>query len=417
MTLPRGTGNGLRLAALGIVVSAIVPLACMALAWFWEHQAERDWARAGEPLDVLLARYPKVRANEAAQRLEQLMAPFGIRLDAGAAPAPGRAPLLQRVGTYVSRQTVFGDETIEPVPDDVAALLTQGSELIVALEGQLLEGEAPIWSRERPLIQTATPPLYGHRLVNELLLAHALMALHAGDDTSAERALVASWTLRRSLETDPRITPQLAAALVSEFQNSILRRLPHPSPQWRDRVALHPDWSSMARADEIDAYEFAFWLQANVAGSRPVPVLWLARGGAFGRILGRLSAADYSRRLARAVLAQRAESACRVTADDLRLGPWNVPGENWRGMRPRHWVSVARAALDAELTTHVLDARSAASGSPLPSASASDACPGLHWLEERGDDGSITIKLDREPFADVPHPPTSFRLGPPRHIG
>lgn len=428
-----------------------------------ERQAERAWSGSGRPLLALAGQSPKAPTNPAGLKLERLAKALGIAVgrDSDKAGRRGKTTydrVQNAISAYVFREAKRQEGPTAAPPLEVRAWLAMSATALDALEQQLLSGGPIVW--ETDIDQWQPAPLGGLRDVHSALLAAALDALSTSQAARAKSRLEAAWCLTTSL----RERPSTAARLLSMMQDrhwlgalragaptsdDVLARLDTLSDRARPLGALplesrsflqdaggsrttlrgmylENNWALSLLGDQPQRLGGAVFLvlsggRVEVQGASEAMEAERARAqGLFYRFIQgplekpylRLCAADYVRaaqiEYARALLdpdpcAEAPTSSPKIAKD--RLARWSLVGDGAVSVdRLAHLAAVLRA--EVELTRHVLRARALRAEVPghvwpeqLPGLD-SAVCRGRRWAYVVLPDGSASVRLEANPFAE-----------------
>lgn len=384
-------------------------------SWWWMKRADEGWAKLAEPMDRLVARYPKSANNEAAAGLDEVARGIGLRIMAGekqGAGTPRDEEALKAVRAFVTERNRAENDALGAAPAAVRGFLAGQAPVLDAIESRILGSGPLVWAQDIDGPPDAPfPSFLAYRDLQNVLLARALEAGRERRPAQAERALEASWSLQRSMGARSELIAQLIVAAIAGMQHGVLRSLPDVSEAWVGRVADQDFKAAMLRSYQVEAYTFRR-LALGTAGE-----------SATGRFLAgpylRLMSASYSEELGKAVQELRDGDPCAVDFArkdwlDDRLPRWNVLGRIAGPSLLRAWASVTEASLDAELTRQVLEARALLPGTKHADPEgrqASTVCPSVSWIRERGADGRITVRTEGRSPAGLKSPrPFTFTL-------
>jgi hypothetical protein len=439
MTAMRLLGFMLRRPVTASLIGAGLVLLCFALASavaaLRVTQVEKRWARTFGSWEEIAERHPSRGTNEPARTLERLAAPLGIELAPRSSNGRNRpsaraaaefAEIREELGLYMDRQLERPRRAIEPPPEAVAIYLQAHEDDVEAVRRQLQGGAEPRWElRPEMLGEVQLPNLLGHLNLQMVLLADALVRARVGDDEAALSDLEASWRLNAAIREDPVLVTQLAAIAVNRRQIGTLRQLDEAPARWRDRLIEHDARRSLL---EALSFEGRVWIRLDEspelrdASKVRQRVFWAAV-----RPLIRFSLADVSDRYRRrlenlAAVDAICDTDLRNTESDLNppIPKWNLIGgavmPDFADLPGRS----ARLELDLELTTKLLEARTARRENDgrwpesLPGIGRSLACPGDHWLYEATPDGAMSIVFSRE--VSWPEPKDKGVMLPMRYV-
>ena len=378
------------------------------------RSAERAWARTSEPIGELLAAHPRTAENAEGRRLGELCRGLDISIaSAQSQDHHKQTPALNALMGWVGEQGVKTAEGPDPPPAEVARYLSDHRAEIEAIESHILASGPILWDSDLAAGNDApSPPLYGHRYLHSVLLAHALEAAGRGDAPGSNKALEASWRVSQSLERRPQVIPELIRVMVSDLQQGALRRLPDPSRAWRERLA-NDHRRRMLRALHLESWSFTSYLQGmglqdleDRENGQPRRTGWSA---GTQRMLTRpfmeLMTADFAHRVQTHAAAVGAMDACRLDPEayDTRVEAsipfWNFMGRIGMPNTAKTWMILGTSGFDAELTRLVLEAKARrADGLPFVlEPRRSEACPSVRWVATAGE-GGVTIAPESDPF-------------------
>ena len=402
---------------LGGLALAVALLWLVGLRSWARHRlrvSEERWATTSGIADPLV-RYPPVAQSDAARRLLELSARLGIK-----SPAPGIPNNVNAVYGWVSQQAEKTEDIPGPPPPGaVADFLGEHRADIEAIEALLL-GQGPVvWERDMARgFEAPYPPLVVHRLLQGVILANALVAERTGHHEASQRALEASWRLEQDLRERPELISQLIVVVTSSLRQGVLRQASTPPREWRERLQDFDYRRTTRGVLRAEAWMFSRQLQgkglgdvSSEEGQPPATGLRARLVRVATRPYVEMMGADYSERLEAAARELTTLDPCRLADDhDSRIRSaiprWNVIGRIGMPSVARVWVTVGRAAFDAELTALVLEAK-ARRGQGAATALASrrsQACPSVRWVSTV-EGGAVTIAPETDPFpASAPYP-------------
>ena len=399
-------------------------------------RAEAAWATKTESMEAFAARYPAEPDSGAAETLDGLTRPLGIRMiwHHGKESADWKGAnddLLKRIGTFIGEREHSGTDELVPIPAEAQRLLAQEQTRLSAIEAHIISGGPLRW--EQDISKGVAAPmasLLAQRQLQSVLLARAWQAAGRRRGDEVERALLASWTLNASLLDRPDLLSRLIAVAVAEMEHGVLRAARVAPEQWLPRLHAQLFTRDVRIPYQLEAWNWTrftkgYWGIFDVSymenGATP-PVSLL--GGA-GRVLTtpyvRLSLADMSERLLQATQELAARRRCDFDVDryakefEESFPNWNILGRLATPAVIRGWTSLRYADLDRELTERVLLARARRDRSePWPTEPvASAVCEGVTWLQEGASDGSLRVRASERPFAaDTPNWSWAVRLRP-----
>ncbi len=441
---------GILLVQAGLLVLAVGG-GNLAAAWR-ESQAAAAWRAAGQPLESVVARYPKTATNPAGLELERLAAEVGIaisgRESSGLRGPAFHARVKDAIGAYVTRATSRSEGRPDAPPLEVRAWLAMCDPGLRAVAKHLRESEPIVWESDPLAWQSA--PRFGLIDLHAALIAAALAELHQ-DPAGSESLVESAWRVTASLRDQPNTAARLNALAQDRRTLGALRASRTASSEWPARLRDLGAPDSVLGAQSVVALSFledargprttvrgAFLetneplamlgekgpgrlgslflaasggavrsnslmeaVDAERARAREASYRWLQ--GPIEKPYLRLCAADYATALA-AECARTLANADRCAAvpetgprgQTLRLAPWNIVGDGAISL-DRLARRSAVLGVEAELTALVLEARAGAEGGSPPE---SRVCAGRRWVVERRPAGDTAIHLDNNPFAD-----------------
>ncbi len=396
-------------------------------------RANEGWARETEPMETFAARFPPAPDSPAANGLDEMTRPLGIRMIFRRGDRAGEGEngeVLKALGAAIGKIERPKLGTSPGIPAEAEAFLSRERGRLDAIIVQILEGGPLVWEQDVSKGTGApTPGLLGHRQLSNMLLGRAWLSARDGHVADAERTLEASWRLNASYLERPDILSQLIAVAVAQMQHGVLRAAPKIAAAWQERMRERPFTGRFPVALQIEAWNWArytrgFWGLFDVSymedGTTP-PAGW----GSIPRFLMtpymRLSVAGISEALLRATHELAPQRRCDL---DMKLYSreleesfprWNTIGRRATPSVVKIWTSLRETDLDRELTERVLLARAehAASGNWPAAGGASSVCEGVSWEYRPSIGGALDIRASTPPFRlDDPRWDWSLRLKP-----
>jgi hypothetical protein len=382
-----------------------------------DHEADRvrrAWAERVLPMDEFARQYPRAPANAAALAIESRAQALGIDLRASfPSPSTGGQPgaldslpdslLLEYISSQLSRADDAGIEH----PPELAAFLERYASPLESLETEILGGPEPVWAKEPPTILSEHPIPWHLRKLVSLLRLDALDKGRKGNVAAADRALQACWKLNSAHRNHPLVIGQLIAIAIDSDILRALRRLTPPSEAWRARVTAHDYRRSVLASFQGEVLFTSAQIQRSRVDNARAG-LWCRLEGALKVPYSRMCLANYSDLMRSAILDLRAtKDACAVDEDSLvkglRVPRWNVVAWDLPSLLSAAYASAAGIAIDQEVTSRILETRSAPAEVPWLKEGGfrSSVCESLVWTvdprpsREYGPDGAVTLSPSR----------------------
>ncbi|HEV7920645.1 MAG TPA: hypothetical protein VGR02_07630 [Thermoanaerobaculia bacterium] len=243
-----------------LIVVAAVALVVWVVSWFRTPEAvatsgAQAWPGGMGRLDAVAARFPPLRANDAAVKLTAL----------------GNAlPKNEAIDDFVAREIARGELTIGKPP-----ALPEVSPI-----RELLLREPTVWQRRQGIggdaasVTTRTLQL----TVARALVANALAKARA-DDPAAWEDLHAVWKLARALDGQPQMMAQTAALTMARMINAAAWKMPLPAPAWLGELQERDSVRPLLAAFQYSAA--SYWQD----GARMFPTRWLAMSVEHDRLI------------------------------------------------------------------------------------------------------------------------------------
>jgi len=418
-----------RLSVLAALLLATAVL--VSFYWLWPTPAamERQWIeQAGFDPRIV---HPDREANDAARRIEALIAPLGLEIWRAPRPIWARSSEAAR-NRYAlvrgeARDYVRALRRIEPVlsapPAALADFLRDVEPTLSEIAEDLGGAEPPRWEvRVDRHPDTIGPSWLDHLNLHGLLVAAAAHAEHRGQTEIARRRLEAAWRLRETLDDCPGVIAQLVAVAELHDELALLRTIPGPLPGWEQRLAPLPLRQRLMRAARLDVWSLPGILRRYPAEG------FFVEDQAPPAALARLQA----RRGVAAVVASVNRSAHRLERDEVqpsdavlvvadereRMPRWNLVARAlWpTPMVGEVWHKATRGELNLELTRRALEVRELlragdAAGVEALGGEHPSVVAGVSWVYSV-DPAAIVIRAagDTEPLPTEGAPPLEIRL-------
>jgi hypothetical protein len=167
-------------------------------------------------------------------------------------PAPADVDAMGKAepGAWLQAQLSVPDSSVGSVPGDLRRFLDDRREALDAIIGAL-ERQPPEWT-EKLVDARPSPSLFPSTLLQRILLAAALVAVHDGDTDRSERLLEASFALARPAAESRVLIFQIMAVNAGRWQAGVVRKLSAASPVWIGRLSDDRSWTAMVDAFEYD---------------------------------------------------------------------------------------------------------------------------------------------------------------------
>ena len=223
-----------------------------------EPAAWAAWrAEFGDPKQLLTS-FPKTDDDSRAVQLSALAKGMGIEF-ARKSPAPGdggSSEVTRRneepfysLAEYDNKALAESAGSIAPLPEVAASFHRAQKDRIEELVAFLEQGSPPRWQADTALGPEApVPNLQALIRLNRVLVTEALIRSQAGDVTGAERALLAAWSLERSLRDRPEPISQLVAVSMGRRTAALARRLEVGPDEWMVKLEEHDYRASLLQA-------------------------------------------------------------------------------------------------------------------------------------------------------------------------
>lgn len=399
----------MRVLAAGVIL-------CLAAAGSRAQEGPAKWIQDFEK------KFPPVEKNAAAEELERLslalgLDPYGESGDEHPAKEDLEAYRQAAVLSWLETQLRTSDDSIGAPPPRLSDFLDKRQATVWRV-ATLLGSDLPQWafdSRETP--RENREPLVVIAL-GRILLAAALIEERSGNHLQAGNLLEATWSLSRSVASQPDQVFQIIGVALGKLQAGVLRKMSEPAFDWTRRMQ-----SDVLKEQMLESIE-----------STPL----LSRSASGGAVMGTMT--EFWIRGLRAVSESvRKQSACAIShasSDEIlkpadeELARWKDAGgdvelETIFGIEAPSFGSalhrVARLMVDRELTAKVLELRfekAASRPSRWPEKffdAESRICPGVTY-EYRSSGAAMSLRFAGS-VADAGTPlvlPLSFDARAPR---
>jgi hypothetical protein len=368
-----------------------------------KNDLHADWPLGLGGADSVPRRFPPIGATEGVEALTTAAARLGIDLRERSHGMD--TPTLRSAADYVTAEVTRTTNDVQQPPSPLGAFLATHSPELDEVE--TIATTAPLgWpedvqkGHEAPL-----PNLIGIVRLQRLLLARAL-ARHA--DSAAWNELHASWNLGRALLGRPEMISNLVGLAVVRNTNAVARTLPPPAPTWRNEMLAFDYRRAFVASQQAEA-----WMVATAGrrlssvnedirpdGNRPIHRI----ASIVLRPYVSYSAAGLEKAYRDSSSAFASMNQCGIDVDAFnrisRIPTWNFMARASYPSLGGAWQRVLRLRADLEATSKLLElesARASAGAWPdsIPGLSTS-ACSDGHWLYERRNDGSMTLRFSKE---------------------
>jgi hypothetical protein len=377
-------------------------------AHFDESRVRRAWAATVLPMDEFERQHPGTSANPAVLAVADKAKALGCDLRSCAFPPSTESErgaldslpdslLLKYVGAQLSRAD---DEVIEEPPQELAVFLTHYASPLQNLEAEVLGSPELVWTREPPSVLSECPAPWVLRKLVSLLRLDALDQSRKGNSAGADRALEASWKLNSAFRDSPLVIGRLIAIAIDSDILQAVRRLAPPSEAWRARVGTHDHRRSVLASFQGEVI-FASEAMLRENAENAQASLWCRLSGVFEAPYRRMCLASYSDLMRRATLGLRTwKDPCDFDTDSfvqsLQIPRWNAVARESVPLLTSAYKSAAEIALDQEVTSRILEARSAPEVSWFKEGAVrSSVCESLVWKVEHRPEGAVTLSPSR----------------------
>ncbi|MCH9649087.1 MAG: hypothetical protein K0U98_12685 [Deltaproteobacteria bacterium] len=369
---------------------------------------EQHWkAQAG--FDPLIA-YPKREINDAARRIEELVAPLGIEIAPQGVAGRARVSKQQAAKLREVREELDSflrglrqtEPVLSPPPPGLETFLTESEPTLMEVSRQLREGEVPLWDQDvNAGIRKVLPNFLGHLWLQKFLVAMTAEAARRGEREQSLEWLEASWRLSQSLGGDPAMIPQLIFLAEMRANLAVLRAIDLPLGDWHHRLSIGPWCKGMEAAFRLESWSF-------IRGLRLGQFEEDSNGGVISNLLIRLRTRhgakglmDLNDRLFERV---KSENILEMDYDgvfeeeEAKIPRWNILA---RMFVPNYFDALAkpaRLALSTDLTRRILEMRSLLRAGDLEAiadlqGSHPSVRKGVSWVYQIEGD-KITIRVD-----------------------
>jgi hypothetical protein len=357
-----------------------------------------------------LAKTPKTEDNAAAKMLDQLIESVGFKPTYSANNSSIEGKLLKFVKSQVEEKTA----TLNPVPSELSAYLSQKRSTLTAIEVHLNSSELPTWKFDVSTVDF-NDPIPSFLIYNNL---DVILSLKAIDDYKKGRskemlsALKASNQIKQAIVNYPHPLGYLVSSLIARRQIHILRKL-NGIPEAFKQQSMKPEFKGLG----VKTSEFDNWYQYKAvkdyfqhpskhpgmkdyynygifsSPNFPMPIRDSVR---------RLSTIDWIQSELQRYNQLKDLSIC---SDRLNEAQKQVRS-SWNSLltdsdSSRSIVKGQTRLLEMELTQKVLTAKSlaAARGGKWPDTLPdlkSQVCPDQTWIYKVMPDGKMSISFSRE---------------------
>jgi hypothetical protein len=379
-------------------VTALLPLAACGSEGDWRRLEERWVEQAGyHPLE----RYPPRQANASARRIEELVAPMGVRLapsESEGRPEPDPRAVERGSQLHSAIVVHLRDETSKgpaALPEEVRRGLDERDAALREVRSILLSDELPRWELDLGTgFGVPQPNLAGHLKLHLLLLAAAWRSA-LSDTTESELWLEAASRLQRGLAEDPLLVPQLLANSEMRTMQRVLRDLPYLPEGWRGLLPVDRLRDRAFEALRVESWLFIRTgrrLGAETAGNETWSSGFFSYQGARGATIAIDSAIEKLRRAD--LRLYDSERFVREITEEIPR--WNIIASMTLSNSLGVPVKAARCDLDLELTRRALELRELLQAgerrtTELEGSRGSIVAPGIVWTSSV-DAGSVLVR-------------------------
>jgi hypothetical protein len=378
--------------ALGLALAGSIGL----LAYNRERQHELEAL-------FFFSQFPAQQTNASAQSLDEFLVSLDLppvtSQSSFKLQSPDHEALWSTVFDYVHGQAKRVQGPLDPLPAEIQHYLSLNDENLIRVETLLLSAPSPRWGFSLETLtdfEVEQPLFVGVVHLHRLLLLRSFMADKQGNQTGANRALMAAWQLMKAMAERPDSTSQLASTIQANNQLAFLRHLETISPDWQQRITQENYQRMMVESLKFDGWvtykglrnTFMFSHHAELSHplTTPLPESYM-----------RLSAVNMSERLNDYYLTLEHQSPCQFDPDGQEADAswWNHLVLLGIPKSTRQWQRAGETMLATELTTLVLQAKDLAARQghwpqTLPDL-ASNACDGTSWHYQVNPDNSLAI--------------------------
>jgi hypothetical protein len=357
-----------------------------------------------------LSKTPKTEDNAAAKTLDQLIELVEFKPSYSANDSSVEGKVLKFVKSQVEGKMA----TLDPVPSELSAYLSQKRSTLTAIEAHLNSSELPTWKFDVSTVDFNDPiPVF--LIYNNLDI---ILSLKAIDDYQQGRskemlsALKASNQIKQAVVNYPHPIGYLVSSLIARRQIHILRKL-NGIPETFKQQSMKPDFKMLG----VKAYEFDNWYQYKAVKdyfqhpSKHPEIEDYYDYGIFSSPnfpmfirdpIRRLSTIDWIQSELQRYNQLKDVSICSDRFNEAQKkvrSSWNsllADSDNFQSI-----LKGQTRSLEMELTQKVLTAKSlaAARGGKWPDTLPdlkSQVCPDQTWIYKVIPDGNMSISFSRE---------------------
>lgn len=305
---------------------------------------------AAKLLEEFEKKYPPTQKNAAAEEFEGLALDLGIALESSdqdaSRPVKEDEDAYRQAGfsTWLDAQVRGSDDGIGVPPPRMNQYLETHQAALARMVG-LLTREVPDWGYDVRQPPRGSTNLWLIQVVNKVLLSAALVEEGFGHRSEARSFVNASWSLYRSVSSEPNLMYQLVAIALGKVQVATVRKLCEPGFEWLDRMSGDEPWLMW-----LETLESGALFPYSSAGSDPDLEARTAGWRALVEALRERSPCEVSK-LSIEEISKPALSTWRET----ELG--NVVGGPPIQAQVEGLRRAARFAVDRELAARVLELR------------------------------------------------------------
>ena len=389
-------------------------------------------------INTLTRQFAKTDFNQSALELRNLSAQLGIALyslnDGGidnAKVVVAEADLQKWdkidpiLNQYLDQQLTNPTHEIAVPPPELQQYLTENVATLNAIHNVVLTKGRPIWWRDISRLvagdwATPLPSYLGVVNLQKMLVLETLQKQRQGQTQAALQTLEVSWQINQSFQDDPYLIGQLVNLIVERHLIGTLRKVDNLPFDWVQRLSKRDYRPALLKSIELETAALSFNSLRNLDLSHAFEVQEIGASGSGNTRKGwpnpfnllakpyfRLSAIDAYQSTKKSIDRLKAQEydACRSYTDTEEFVPkaafWNILGQIAGPNFTSQIVKAEQAMLDRELTEKIILVKTmAAEQGQWPAALPlldSEVCPGVKWVYQIADDGTMSFSLATEP--------------------